>query len=211
AGAAPGVLYDRPVDEPKGFTVPGVLSLRCSVGLVTAEFLLSFQTLGHGLTQPMVGHLSGAGRSRPQLRLGTSFAHDARVIRALVLVVQAGQDIAGSAHPYGRCRPKLVGDGKQQRHQGLLVPGTDSEDIEADALRRGGVADDPVPLGRLEGRGDGGFGDRFGAECSHGFLLKIFTNFPNGSKNSSTTRSFSGMMALSVMVMCSGHTLVQHF
>ena len=31
-----------------------------------------------------------------------------------------------------------------------------------------------------------------------------------GSKNSSTTRSFSGMIALSVILISSGQTLVQH-
>jgi predicted NodU family carbamoyl transferase len=35
-------------------------------------------------------------------------------------------------------------------------------------------------------------------------------NLPSGSKNRSTTRSFSGMIALSVMVMFSGQTFVQH-
>ena len=46
---------------------------------------------------------------------------------------------------------------------------------------------------------------------SHFLRLKIFTKRPTGSKNSSITRSFSGMIALSVMVMFSGHTAVQHF
>ena len=46
-------------------------------------------------------------------------------------------------------------------------------------------------------------------------LTEIYRNFlnkpPSGSKNSSTTRSFSGIIALSVIVICSGHTFVQHF
>ena len=34
---------------------------------------------------------------------------------------------------------------------------------------------------------------------------------PIGSYFTSTTRSFSGMIPLSVILMCSGHTSVQHF
>ncbi len=40
--------------------------------------------------------------------------------------------------------------------------------------------------------------------------LKTLLTHLSGSKYSSTTRSLSGMIALSVIVMCSGHTLVQH-
>ena len=46
---------------------------------------------------------------------------------------------------------------------------------------------------------------------SYPFVLPNTRNsFDSGSKNRSTTRSFSGMIALSVIVMFSGQTLVQH-
>lgn len=45
----------------------------------------------------------------------------------------------------------------------------------------------------------------------HGqFYLKTRNKRVRGSKKRSTTRSFNGIIALSVIVMLSGHTLVQH-
>ena len=40
--------------------------------------------------------------------------------------------------------------------------------------------------------------------------LPLPNSLAMGSKNSSTTRSFSGIIALSVILISSGHTLVQH-
>src|SRR6185436_8140800 len=96
---------------------------------------------------------------------------------------------------------ELIGQGEQQRDDRLLVAGLDFQDVPADALGLQGLVQEAVPVRFLQGRGDGLLGE--GLQLEHGCLLrpqprKARKSFLTGSKNWSTTRSFNGMMALSV-------------
>ena len=97
-----------------------------------------------------------------------------------------------------------------------LVIGIDAQNIKADAFRLRRLIQKPVTMRFFERCRNGWLRKRLQLEipCCPPFtahLLKILNSFRNGSKYSSTTRSFSGMMALSVIVIPSGHTFVQHF
>src|SRR5271169_5940481 len=92
--------------------------------------------------------------------------------------------------------------------------GHDGQNIEANALREAGFIQQSVTLHLRQRFGDTLFGNRFQFEMhniSYLFeLLNMRNSFDSGSKKRSTTRSLSGMIALSVIVMFSGQTLVQH-
>src|SRR6185503_6580046 len=102
---------------------------------------------------------------------------------------------------------------EQQGDHRLLVPRVHLEHVQADALGGRWVVDDAVALRLMQRRWNARFRNALElVTVGHAPSLRLntFISFPSGSKNSSTTRSLSGMIALSVMVMCSGQTVVQH-
>src|ERR1700757_4490006 len=109
---------------------------------------------------------------------------------------------------------KLVGSREQERNEGLLVVGHDGQDIEANAFRKRRLMQESIALHFRECFGNALHrnGLQFEMHRTSYFLEcpKTRNSFDSGSKKRSTTRSLSGMMALSVIVMPSGHTLVQH-
>src|SRR5690349_3731980 len=98
----------------------------------------------------------------------------------------------------------------------MLVVGHDGQNIQANAFRKSRFIQESIALHLRQRFGNALDGNRFQLELhrmeiSYVFeLLKMRNNFDNGSKKRSTTRSLSGIIALSVIVMPSGHTLVQH-
>src|SRR5262249_11169304 len=101
---------------------------------------------------------------------------------------------------------------QDQGDERLLVPGVRGQDVLADALRHRALVQQTVALGLGQRRG-------YRVPRQRLELVHATSSAQNpsarstrlsGSKNRSTTRSFNGMMALSVIVMCSGHTFVQH-
>src|SRR6266481_6177645 len=92
--------------------------------------------------------------------------------------------------------------------------GHDGENVEAYAFREAGFIQQSVALHLRQRFRNTLLGNGFQFEMhniSYLFeLLNTRNSFDNGSKNRSTTRSLSGMIALSVIVILSGQTLVQH-
>jgi hypothetical protein len=224
-----------------------------------AELLGTLEGI-HGGAERLVRHRLGVHRATRELRVRQPLVDDAGVVRALVGIGDPLEHRARPPRELGGRRPELVGDREHEHHEHRLIRGIHLEDVEADALGRPRLIEEPVALGFLNGAGDGLAGDGFetwhvrpstemigllvplgggwgvGGEVTglgmrgrpevvqspptpHSppavhelrFPLTSRTSAFNGSKCWSTTRSFSGMIALSVIVMCSGHTVVQHF
>ena len=104
----------------------------------------------------------------------------------------AGTQVKNFREKFNERRIGLAFDGRRAK--------PDFEDLAAVGVRG--------PTDNLVGSSAGLDAD--GEAQSQPFGRMIFQSQPRGSKNSSTTRSFSGMMALSVMVIDSGQTFVQH-
>src|SRR5579863_3608213 len=90
----------------------------------------------------------------------------------------------------------------------------DGQNVEAYALRKAGFIQQSVALHLRQRFGNTPLGNGFQFEV-HNIsylceLLNTWNSFDTGSKKRSTTRSLRGMIALSVIVMFSGQTLVQH-
>src|SRR5262252_580074 len=92
--------------------------------------------------------------------------------------------------------------------------GHDRENVQANAFRQTRFIQQSVALHLRECFRNTLLGDGFEFEMHripYPFeLLNIRNSFDSGSKKRSTTRSLSGMIALSVIVMLSGQALVQH-
>src|SRR6266478_5794920 len=90
----------------------------------------------------------------------------------------------------------------------------DGENVEAYALREAGFIQQSVALHLRQRFRNTLLGNGFQFEMHNiSYLVELLNtrnSFDSGSKNRSTTRSLSGMIALSVIVMFSGQTLVQH-
>src|ERR1700758_5574415 len=90
----------------------------------------------------------------------------------------------------------------------------DGQNVEAYALREAGFIQQSVALNLRQRFGNTLIRNGFQVEMhdiSYRFeLLNTRNSFDSGSKKRSTTRSLSGMIALSVIVIFSGQTLVQH-
>src|SRR5204862_310110 len=95
----------------------------------------------HRLAQPVIGLLSGSRGAQAEVRLGASLADDSAVIRLLVLIAEAGEQLPCPVHAPRRRLGELVGAGRPERHQRLLVAWIHSPHVQAAALRRGGVID----------------------------------------------------------------------
>src|SRR6266581_3651977 len=93
--------------------------------------------------------------------------------------------------------------------------GHDGQNIEAYALREAGFIQQSVALHLRQRFGNTLLGNGFQFEMHNiSYLVELLNtrnSFDSGSKKRSTTRSLSGMIALSVIVMFSGQTSVQHF
>src|SRR5882762_4391648 len=154
-------------------------------------------------------------RSPPQLPLAPPLGNHPGVVGPVVLPAQLRQCPVRMACAHVGVLAELVGDGEEQHHQHLLVVGVDLEDVEADALRLLRLVEQPVALRFGNGPGNARAGDRL--ELEHDALLfphllprKSRNSFRSGSYIPSTTLSLRGMMALSVMLISSGQTRVQH-
>jgi hypothetical protein len=121
---------------------------------------------------------------------------------------------AGSRGCCSRCGPNLTprrSSGSVGVPVGPPAPG-DRSPVGARSVRRRAGSTDVTRACRGAQTGPGG---RATDDPSHHRhepdLRKILSpSHTNGSYLRSTTRSFSGMSALSVILMCSGHTSVQH-
>ena len=83
--------------------------------------------------------------------LGPPLADDPGVVGLLVIAAEPGQDLARLL--YVRPVLDLVGQGQQQRDQGLLVVRLHAQHVQADALGLPRLVQEPVALGPLEGLG----------------------------------------------------------
>src|SRR5262249_14403173 len=158
----------------------------------------------------------GAAQVGAALELGLDppLADDPRVVGPLVVAAEPIQHLVRVGDdPVGAAR-ELVGDGEQQHDEHVLVVGIGAQDVPADAVGFLRLVEQPVALRLGHGPGDGGLAERLQLEHDGPLLQLVARNTWNsrrsGSYASSTTRSFKGMMALSVMAMPSGHTRVQH-
>ena len=153
---------------------------------------------------------------RPELCGAAPLADDPQVVCPPVVVPHAGQRLAGPLDGAGQLAGELVGARERELDQRLLVVGLDRQHVEADAFRRRRLVQEPVALRLQQGRAHARRGNAL--EVMHHApdpasvcrREKIFTSLPTGSKNWSTTRSLSGMIALSVIRIPSGQTAVQH-
>src|SRR4030095_11411145 len=149
-------------------------------------------------------------RAVQEVGLRPALADDPGVIRLIVLVVEAFDQLPRVAEGGRHIVVELVGERQHQGHDDVLIAGGDRERVETDALGFGRFVEQPIAFRFGEGPWHGVRRERFQFE-PHDDLRNTRSSFLSGSYNSSTTRSWSGMMALSVMVMLSGHTFVQHF
>src|SRR3954469_11153691 len=122
-------------------------------GLVISRWALRLSLLvpAHRLLEPVIRPFPGPGHARPELHFGASLADDAGVVGSLVLILESRQHLLRPTNALRWCRPELIGDGQDERHQRLLVIRAQGQNIETDALRRAGIVDDPVALGFLQG------------------------------------------------------------
>ncbi len=119
------------------------------------------------LLEKVIGH---EARVRPAVAkhgARAPFADDAAVVGPLVLAVEAREDFLGATDVDGRPF-ELVGQGEQQRDEGLLVVRLDLQDVQTDALGLPRLVQEPVALRLLE-RPRNGF-PRQRLELGHDFL-----------------------------------------
>src|SRR5277367_3036855 len=173
-----------------------------------AEFGGGF-VVGHGGAQRVVG---GGVAAVVDAGVAHAFPDDAGIIFAFVVAFNFGEDFLGG---FGvDVGLELVGAGEEQGDQRLLVVGDDRQDVETNTFGEVRLVQQAVAFDFGERFGNALRRDGFQFEVHEASYASFWPNILNkrvsGSKKRSTTRSLSGMMALSVMVMFSGQTLVQH-
>lgn len=103
-----------------------------------------------------VGGLAGV-----KLGFGAAFAEEAGVVKALVGIGEALENLFGFAKAIHGDAEKLVGDGEAEKAQGELVIRVDGENVAADGFGFLGLVEITVELNFGGGFGDARAGDRF--------------------------------------------------
>ena len=71
-----------------------------------------------------------------ELRLRTPLADDPRVVRALVIILEARQHLASTVHPVRLLLAELIRNREQERYQRALALRLDAKNVQTDAFRR---------------------------------------------------------------------------
>src|SRR5262249_14557332 len=138
--------------------------------------------------------------------------HDSRIVCLLGLTLDLRKQLL--RRPRVHVRLELIGARQEQRNKRLLMIRNDGQNVETDALGEHRLVQQAGAFNLGQRFRDALYGNNFEFEMHRSSyfceLLKMRNIFETGSKKRSTTRSLSGMMTLSVIVMLSGQTFVQH-